>query len=128
MLPAHPSTHGTHQHSLPHVPSPQAACCPTFSCTSALSCYKPALLSRSSLPCKSRGRAQARQEPASSLFCAEQPLTRGTCISSALSAASLPGDTRGSFELISRKAAGFFSRWQREYLCQLTASPWAGAH
>lgn len=49
-----------------------------------------------------------------------------TCISSALAAASLPGDVRGLFELISREAAGFYSWWQQEYVSELTASPWAG--
>lgn len=77
-----------------------------------------------SLPCKTRGRMRARPAPLSSLFCVEELLTQaGTCISSASEAASLPGNVRGSFELISRKAAGFCGRWQQEYLSEVTALP-----
>lgn len=56
MLPAHPGgaagTHGISEHPPPHVPCPQAACCPPSSCASALSCYKPVLLSHLLSPAK----------------------------------------------------------------------------
>lgn len=110
---------------LSHVPCPQAVCCHQFSHASALSCCSAMLLScLLSLPCKSRGRVRARPAPLSSLFCAEGLLAQaGTCVSSASDAVSLPGDVRGSFELISRKAAGFCGRWQQEYLSEVTALP-----
>lgn len=58
-----------------------------------------------SLPCKTRGRVRAQPASLSSLFCTEELLAQaGTCISSASDAASLPGNVKGSFELISRKA------------------------
>lgn len=95
-------------------------------CPAVQPCYSPV----SSLPCKTRGRVRAQPAPLSSLFCTEELLAQaGTCISSALDAVSLPGNMRGSFELISRKAAGFCGRWQQEYLSEVTVSPGRhGAH
>lgn len=117
MLPAQAAgaagTHGTRGTLLSRVPCPQAVCCHQFSHASALSCCSAVLLS--CLPSKTRGRGRARPAPRSSLFCTEELLAQaGTCISSASDAVSLPGSVRGSFELMSRKAAGFCGRWQQE--------------
>lgn len=114
---------------------PVSTCCPMFParrlraatssptprpCPAVQLCCSPV----SSLPCKTRGRVRAQTVPLSSLFCVEELLAQaGTCISSGSDAISLPGNVRGSFELISRKAAGFCGWWQQEYPSEVTVSP-----
>lgn len=128
ILPAHAGgaagTHGTRRTCCPAFPACRL-CAATSSpvpqpCPAVQPCCSPV----SSLPFKTRGRVRARPVPLSSLFCTEGLLAQaGTCISSASDAVSLPGNVRGSFELISRKAAGFCGRWQQECLSEVTASP-----
>lgn len=107
-------THGT-----------RGTCCPTFPahrlyaatsspmpqpCPAVQPCCSPI----SSLPCKTRGRVKAQPAPLSSLFCAEELLAEaGTCISSASDAVSLPGNVRGSFELIRGRLQGSVVRGSR---------------
>lgn len=126
MLPTHPGgaagTHGIREHPLPSVPGPQAACCPPSSHTSALSCTNPCCSPISSLPCKARGRSRAWRAPGSSL-CSVWRSRSGDLYFISPGCCLLPGDARGSFELISREAAGFCGWWQQEYPSKLTASP-----
>lgn len=70
MLPSHPGraagTHGIRAHAPPHVPCPQAACCPPRLSPVLLQTHA-ALPSVSFLHGKTRGKARARRVPLSSL-------------------------------------------------------------